>query len=131
MIDNAENLEMLKKEVVMLEANDLPPEFPDGYILARVLLPKEGSFIKGLVIACMHESDGTTRDTANSNPILDSCVYKVQFSDGYTVEYAVNVIAEAIYVQVDEEGHEHLILDEIIKYHNDTAIFISDMSIIL
>jgi hypothetical protein len=36
------------------------------------------------------------------------------------------VIAEAIFSQVDEEGNEHLILDEIIDHRKDLAIAVSD-----
>jgi len=36
------------------------------------------------------------------------------------------VIAEAIYAQVDDEGYEHLLLDEIIDHRKDAAIAISN-----
>jgi len=72
------------------------------------------------------DAGGKTRGAANPNPILDSRIYKVQFPDGHTEEYAANVIAEAIYAQVDDEGYEHLLLDEIIDYCKDAAIAISN-----
>jgi hypothetical protein len=49
-------------------------------------------------------------------------VYEVQFQDGHTEEYAVNEIAAAIYAQVNDEGFEHLILDEIIDYRKTVAV---------
>lgn len=34
----------------------------------------------------------------------------------HMAEYTVNVIAECIYCQMDDEGHRYLILDEIVDY---------------
>jgi hypothetical protein len=48
--------------------------------------------------------------------ILDTRIYEVQFPDGHMAEYTANVIAECIYSQVDDEGHQYLLLDEIIDY---------------
>jgi len=125
-VDDDDHLEMWDEEAAMPEADDLPPEFLDEYIAAHVLLPKGDSFVKGQVVARKRDAHGNARGNANSNPILDSRVYEVQFSDGHTEEYAANVIAEAIYAQVDDEGHEHLILDEIIDFRKNAAIAISD-----
>jgi hypothetical protein len=41
-------------------------------------------------------------------------------------EYAANVIADSIYAQVDDEGYEHLIFDEIIDYQKNAAVAVSD-----
>ncbi len=35
---------------------------------------------------------------------------------GHMAEFVANVIAECIYSQVDDEGHQYLIMDEIIDY---------------
>jgi hypothetical protein len=124
--DDDVHFELWEEEAAMPEADDLPPEFLDEYISAHVLLPKGDSYVKGHVISCKRDDDGNVRGKANTNPILDSRVYEVQFSDGHTEEYATNVIAEAVYARVDDEGYEHLILDEIIDYRKDMAIAISD-----
>ena len=104
--------ELWEEDAAMPEADDLPPEFLDNYISAHVLLPKGDSFVKGQVVARKRDANGNTRGKAHSNPVLDSRVYEVQFSDGHTEEYAANVIADSIYAQVDDEGFEHIILDE-------------------
>jgi hypothetical protein len=44
---------------------------------------------------------------------FDSSVYEVEFEDGNVESYAANQIAEAIYAQVDSEGNQHLLIDEI------------------
>ncbi len=56
---------------------------------------------------------------ANSNPILDTRVYDVQFPDRHTETFAANVIAENIYSQLDSEGNRFLLIDEIIYHCKD------------
>jgi len=127
MIDiNDDNLEPWEEEAVMSEADDVPPDFLNNYIAAHILLPKGDTFVKGQVIARKRDANGQAKGKPHINPILDSRVYEVQFPDGHTEEYAANVIAEAIFSQVDEEGNEHLILDEIIDHRKDLAIAVSD-----
>ncbi len=44
-----------------------------------------------------HDNDGNPIARMHTNPILDTRVFEVQFSDGYVSEYATNVIAENVY----------------------------------
>jgi len=53
-------------------------------------------------------------------------VYKVQFPNGHTEEFSANTIAENIYSQVDEEGNQYLLLDEVIDHHKDGSAISSD-----
>jgi hypothetical protein len=39
-----------------------------------------------------------------------------EFEDGTLESYAANQIAEAIYSQVDSEGNQYLLLDEIVDH---------------
>ena len=40
----------------------------------------------------------------NSNPILDTRIYEVEFPDGGIGEYTTNIIAESLYLSCDDEG---------------------------
>jgi hypothetical protein len=54
---------------------------------------------------------------------LDTRLYEVFFDDGLTQEYQANTIVENLYSQVDPEGNEYLLLEEIIDHQcNDHAI---------
>jgi Reverse transcriptase (RNA-dependent DNA polymerase) len=65
---------------------------------------------------------------SNTNPLLDTRVYEVQFPDGTEKEYTANLIAEALYSQVDLEGNQYLLLDEILDHKSDgTAVQLDDM----
>jgi hypothetical protein len=104
------------KELQMPEADEWDSETFDKYIAAEVRLPKNGEKILGRVVAWKRDHDGNSRGKANSNPILDTRLYPVIFPDGETAEYSANVIAESLYSQVDSEGNQFLLLDELIDW---------------
>lgn len=84
----------------------------DQYIGAEVVLPNAAD--EKLMAKVRRKVHSDDRNSGESyNPILDSSVYEVQFSDGTTDEIAANVIAECMLSQVDVEGHHFQILKEI------------------
>ena len=60
--------------------------------------------------------DGTPLGTHNSNILIDTSMYEVEFENGDMETLAANVIAKNLLSQVDEQGHRHLMLDEIIDH---------------
>ena len=56
-----------------------------------------------------------------NNPLLDTCEYEVKFIDGSTEAYTANIVTEAMYSQVDEEGNSHVMLNEIIDHHKNKS----------
>jgi hypothetical protein len=80
------------------------------------------------VIGRKRDNDGNPVGMAHPNPIIDTRVYEVIFHDGHVEEYAANVIAENMYVQVDAEGNQFALLQEIIGHRKDnTALNVEDM----
>jgi hypothetical protein len=60
---------------------------------------------------------------ANDNPLLDTREYKVEFLDGHVESMSANSIAQHLFSQIDEEGHRHVLLDDIIDFRMDgTAV---------
>jgi hypothetical protein len=100
----------------MPEADDWDAEAFDKYIAAEVRLPKDGQDVITKVIARKRDHDGNPIGKANNNPILNTRLYQVTFPDGETAEYSANIIAECFYSQVDDEGHQYLLIDEIIDW---------------
>ena len=47
---------------------------------------------------------------------MDTQLYEVEFLDGHKTAMASNAIAENMFAQVDEEGHRHVLMDEIIDH---------------
>ena len=66
--------------------------------------------------------DGRTAGSYTSNPLLNSIIYEVEFSNGQVKEYATNVLAENMLSQVDLEGYSTTILDGIIDFKKDESV---------
>ena len=62
----------------------------------------------------LRDADSIRIRMANENPILDSCMYKVEYQDGTKASLAANYIAKNLFTQVDQEGNRHVLLDELI-----------------
>jgi len=76
--------------------------------------------MSGCVVKRKRDAEGNLIRTRNPNPILDTSMYEVEFDDGHTEAFAANLIAEAIYEQVDDEGCSYRIIDKIVD-HQKTA----------
>ncbi len=48
-------------------------------------------------------------------------MHEVEFPDGTIRDYAANILAEALYTQVDDEGNRWLLLKEIIAHEKDAS----------
>jgi hypothetical protein len=51
----------------------------------------------------------------NRNPVLNSQIYLEEFPDGHVQELSANTIAEAVYNQIDDEGHIEQVFHDIIR----------------
>ena len=110
------------------DIDDADPDTHDYYVGAEVELSIGDNVMSGKVKRRKRELDGTLKGKANSNPILDSRTYEVEFPDGQVVEYSANVIAQNMYSQCDTEGNQYLLLKEIVDWRkDDTAIGRDDM----
>jgi hypothetical protein len=65
------------------------------------------------------DSMGKSLGRAHANPLFDTREYDVEFMDGTVEKYQANLIAENIYAQVDEEGCQYLLLQEITDHKSD------------
>ena len=103
------------------ESDDIDFDGFDKYLSAKVSLPKGEEFMSATVTKRLRGADGNYIGKSNSNPILDTALYEVQFADGSVEAYTANLIAENIYSQVDENGHEVLKLDQIVDHDTDES----------
>jgi len=105
------------------EQDDFTEETYDAYLGAELLIPSGDQFIVGRVMKRTRDDNGNPVGQRNSNPILDTRVYEVQFGDGSTVEYGANLVAENMMAQSDPEGNRHMIFREIVDHRvSDDAI---------
>lgn len=99
------------------EADEHPlPEVFDQYLSANILIERLGDAMRGTVKRRARDAHGLPIGIPNSNPILDSREYEVEYPDGTVDILTANTIAESLYSRVDAEGHEHLLMREIIEH---------------
>ena len=59
---------------------------------------------------------------ADKNPILDTRVYNVKFSDGENAKLGANIVAECMYAQCDIEGNQYRLMDHIVDHRKDNNV---------
>ena len=118
--------------------NFSPDVFNDTYLHMEIALPRGGGdqedtqFAK--VVKQLHDEEGQLIGVANNdNPsILDTQEYEVEFLDGHHESLSANVIAQHMITLIDEEGHRHLFLDDIIDFcGDDTAVYKEDAFVVM
>ena len=103
----------------MPEADEYTPDSFDQYLAADVLLDRAGELVRGRVVGRKRDADGNPIGIRNPNPMLDTREYDVEFPDGSIETYTANIIAEAMYSQVDDLGREFLLMEEIVDHRKD------------
>jgi hypothetical protein len=98
----------------------------DAYLAGELAMPRDDDpqYAKGT--KRLRDKDGRPIGTAHDNPILDTRMYEVEFLDGHTEALSANDIAENMFAQVDEEGHRHVILQEIVDHKRDHQSITAD-----
>ena len=64
-------------------------------------MPKGNDMGSGTVMSRVKDFEGQPIGKAEKNPILDTRVYNVEFSDGENVVLGTNIIAQCMYAQCD------------------------------
>ena len=108
------------------------PEAGDNYVNTEVMLPRGDGMARGRVVRRKRDADGNLVWRANTNPILDSRVYEVEFPDGEVTALTANVIADAMFSQCDEDGNEYILLEELVDWRKDgNALSMEDQKIVV
>lgn len=110
------------EEIPEADVEYTPEVLDDTYLNMELALPRDGpepQFAR--VTKRLRDTEGRPIGRAHDNPILDSRVYEVEYSDGHKASMAANAIAMAMFAQVDEEGNRHVLFDEIIDNRTNGA----------
>ena len=76
----------------------------------------------GHVIKHLWGLNGEPNGRMHTNPLFDTHEYEIKFTDGSHEKHMANIIAENIFAQVDDEGHQSQIIDEIMYHHKDHSV---------
>ena len=93
----------------------------DVLIGADALLPQGEKLTSARVKSRHIDENGDITGQYDTNPLLNSLIYDVEFPDGTVREYAANIIAENMYSTIDENGFSKLILDCILDHSKDDS----------
>ena len=96
----------------------------DWILNTEVQLQVENSVQTGKVKRRSIGSDGKVTGKYDDNLLLNSLVYEVEFPDGTMKEYAANIIAENMILQVDEDGFSSPLMEGIVDYEKDPSVAI-------
>ena len=120
--DDDQDLELVDDHLP--EVEDYSPETYDQYLGAQIIVPTDGERITGRVTKRVRGPDGKPIGRSDpGRPWNDTRRYEVELSDGTTMDYAANVIAENLFSQVDEEGRKYMLMRDIVDHKSDeTAV---------
>jgi hypothetical protein len=91
----------------------------DQYVGAHVRVPIGDEIRTGKVVRRKRDLDGTVRGQYNTNSMLDTRTYEIEFLDGRSDVYTANVISENMYAQCDAEGRKYNLMEGIIDHNTD------------
>ena len=95
------------------------PEVGDHYIGAEILLTRQHKMARGHVVACSHDASGNAMRRGDTNSILDTRMFQVEFAGSQVTELIANGIAESMYAQCNIDGSEYFLLVSLVDYHKD------------
>jgi hypothetical protein len=78
----------------------------DALLTTEPILMHEGEPTKAKVIGRKRNQDGKPVEKFDINPLLNTRIYLTEFPDGRVAELSANVISEALYKQVDDDGYD-------------------------
>ena len=116
----------------MPEVYDITPEAMNNYIGSEIMVYHGDTVDQGSIRRRKRYLEVNAIGRANSNSIIDTRAYEVEFEDGSMSTYSENVIAESIYAQFDEEGQSYLLFVSILNHKTDGhALLVEDQDVVV
>ena len=116
----------------MPAVDDITPEAMDNYIGGEIMISHVDTVAQEMFRRRKREVEVNTIGRANSNPIIHTRTYEVEFKDGNMSTYSENVIAESMYDKSDEEGQQYLLFGSILDLKKDGhALSVADQDLVV
>jgi hypothetical protein len=110
------------EDIPLAEQDSTTLETLDEYIGSHIVLPGiDGEQVLTEIKGRKRDHNGQLIGSSNPNPILDTRIYNVEFPDGHLEAYSTNKIAEALYSQVDQDGFNTGLLQEICDHKKSSS----------
>ena len=108
------------------EEDSYDVETYDEMVGAAIEMNRGGQKVRGKVLNRVYDDAGNLVGKHHKNPLVNTSRYSVEYEDGSRDELASNIIAEAIFAKVDDEGREYLLLDSIIDHKRDDTVALDE-----
>ena len=108
------------------EADDYTAEGFDEYLKSKVLITIAGELKHGSLLKSNRDEHDQPFGSRHKDPILDTREYVVEFDDGELETYTANSIAMSMFSQVDYQGLETALLEEICDHNSNSQTVCKD-----
>ena len=93
-------------------------------------MPVGDGYMRATVKKRKKDEEGKPIGMGNNDPVMDTRLYEVEYSDGTLKEIQGNIIAKNMLSQVDSEGHNYVLLNEIPDHKSDGLAILKEDGII-
>ena len=108
------------------EISDAYLEALDEYIRAEIVIPGRDALpVLGKFKKRKRDAYGNLMENKNSNPILDTRIYELEFPDERIEEFAVNDFTKNLFNQADLDGWDTGLIDEVIDNRKYPSIAVA------
>ena len=115
--DAEEPLEPLDEDPLDTDGGNVFEKLVNKLLIhSEVLLPQGENMVTVKVKRYSKNIEGDIVGEYNKDPMLNSIIYDIKFSDGEIKEYLANMIALNIYCQVDPDGYSTSLFDSIVGH---------------
>ena len=105
-----------------VDETSLEYSFLDTFIHAEVLLPHNGQIHRAIVKGRHKDENCEVSGQYNVNPLLNTIIYDVEFSDRTVKEYAANIIAQNLHSIIESDGNRKGLLEAILDHKVDSNV---------
>ena len=105
-----------------MDIDEVEADAFDELLLTEPLLPNDGLMVRAKIIGKKRDINDNPIGTFNVNPLLNTRVYLAEFPDGHIQELNANIIAKAIYSNLNKDGFEDQLFQDIIDHCYEPSI---------
>jgi len=108
--------EPIEPDSLSLDIDEVEADAYDELLLTEPLLPRDGVMTRAKIIGRKRDINDNPVGTFNPNPLLNTRVYLAEYPDGHIQELSANIIADAIYSNMSDDGSEEQMFHDIIDH---------------
>jgi hypothetical protein len=116
-----EEQEPVDPNAMAIVIDEIENDAYDELLLVEPMLQRDNQLVRARIIGIKCDENGNPIGHFDKNPVLNSRIYLAEFPDGHVQELSANTIVEAIYNNIDDEGHTEQMFHDIIGHRFDST----------